>query len=534
MIPIALGIFAGMGLFFIGMRLLSVQLKEVTGDRVRVLAARMVRSRPLMMMLGAAAGAATQSTNAVTAAATGLATANIIGIRDAFPLIACANIGTSVLVFLAASSLHDIVLGLIASCGLLYIVGLDRRPAWRKPVATYFALVLMLLGLDLLESHARALRDVEFLREILSFATGQPLIAFLIGAALVPFVQTAKTVAAIVTVLVLSTVMDPLSAIAAVIGANTTSALNVIFLTARISPIGRTLAFYQALLKVIGSAAAILAVTIAEIVAPGWLPALTASAPALSVAVAYLIIQTVAYTTTLPFEPALERRLQRMVTAAAEDPARPRYISPEALSDPASATELAFREHLDILDELPRRLDPVRADTAAQPRPLRDLTSITRAVDAFLEALDHSATDQRVRRRIASLQRLNGLLGAIDEQVVRLVAGATRPSQHPMVAGRIAALLESADFILQTLYAVAGSDDPIDRQQFTELAGDRTSMMEELRLTLMSEIGADSASQRDLFEESLAFERMIWLARRYDVVALEPDSPFRDATHLRR
>lgn len=85
MLEVVLEILAGLGTFFIGMKLLSAHLKEAAGDKVRRIAGRVARRPALTALLGLGAGAVTQSTNAVTAAAAGLATAEIITIRQAFP-----------------------------------------------------------------------------------------------------------------------------------------------------------------------------------------------------------------------------------------------------------------------------------------------------------------------------------------------------------------------------------------------------------------------------------------------------------------
>lgn len=535
-VEILLGLFAGLGLFFIGMRVLSTYVKETTGYRVRVLAARLAKSRPLMMALGTVAGVVTQSTNAVTAAAVGLATAQLIRVREAFPLIACANIGTSGLVFLATFSLHEAVLALTALCGLLYFLRLDQDRAWRVAVGAMLGFVLIVLGVDMISAAARQIREVEAIRDVFRFAAGHLVGAFLLGAVLVPVLQTAKTVAVVVAVLAESGVLSGSDAIAAVIGANTTSALNVAFLASRVSPMGRALAYYQGLLKVVGSSIAVVALLVLLAVAPEAVGAVTGASPAFAVAVAYLVMQALAYAATLPVEPAIAGWLVAVAERGlSADPSRPRFISVDALRDPASAAELAFREHLDVLDHLPHGLDRVReADDPAAAAPgegaggARDHAAIGRAIDEFLGNLAGLSSDAGLRRRVGSLQRLNGLLVDLQDQTGRLVRSAARPDQHPAVTARIGAIVESAHFMLELFAAHARSGDPDDRAHLAELTGDRTAMMEGIRRALMSEGRADAESERDLFDASVCFERIVWLLRRYLLVADEPDAPYRD------
>ncbi len=529
---IFLGILAGLGEFFIGMKLLSGHLKEVAGDGVRRVAGRIARHRLLTSILGLVAGAVTQSTNAVTAAATGLATAEIISVRQAFPLIACANIGTSILVFLAAASLHEAILLATALCGALYFAGYDQSKRWRAPVGAFLALVLIIAGLEMVTSAARHLRDVPEIKALIVMASGSPLGAFVIGAALTPLVQTAKTVSAIVAALSDGGLIAPVDAMMAVVGANLTSALNVAFITAGVSPTGRMLAIYQALLKAVGSAA-----TLPLIVLAGWYaPSLWRTDGgwhgALAVALAYLVAQVAAYLLTMPMEPAIERFLRRHAgTPPDGDPAKPRYIGPEALKDPASATILAFREHLDSLSRLPAHLDAVRegsgGDAGEVARLADGTTAIMQATERFLQSLSGETNDDSLRQRVGSLQRLASLATALQEEVCGLARIAAAPGpRDPEVAQRLSSMVESAHILLETFVEFTQTPDGLGREMLTALTGDRADVMEGMRRAVMSS-GGGRQGQRDLFDACMCFERMTWLMKRYTLICDEPGSPFR-------
>lgn len=116
-----------------------------------------------------------------------------------------------------------------------------------------------------------------------------------------------------------------------------------------------------------------------------------------------------------------------------DDPAEPRFISRQALGDPATATELAFKEHLDVLNGLATGLDGVRHDRQTATAKPREWVAIGRMLREFLEALTDRAEDESVRRRTGSLQRLHNLVVDIQPQVRRLAdnmarSGAILPS----------------------------------------------------------------------------------------------------------
>jgi phosphate:Na+ symporter len=528
---IVVSILAGLGQFFIGMKLLSAALKEVASDRVRHVAGHVARRPVLTALLGLVAGAATQSTNAVTAAATGLATVQIITLRQAFPLIACANIGTSVLVFLAAADLHDAILIATALCGAFYFLNYDQSKKYRALLGAFLALILIIAGLELVTAAARSMRNVPEIRDVVVALAGSLLGAFVIGALLTPVVQTAKTVAAIVASLAGAGLIEPADAMMAVIGANLTSAVNVAFMTARISPTGRALAIYQALLKGVGSLVTLPLVLLVVAFAPDLLHSENANHAAMMVAITYLVAQVSAYLGILPFEAKIEEKLLQVVRRAEpDDLARPRFIGPEALRDPATAAILAFREHLGALAFLPGHLDSVREGGESDGKQARETArrsnTLLRATDDFLRQLGSQIHDDVLRMRVDSLQRLNSLAVSLQEQAAELAAIAEGGgARDPEIALRQASIVESAHLLLETFVDFVQEPDGPGRDMLNALTGDRADVMEGVRRAVMSGGGA-RAGQRELFDACLGFERIIWLMRRYILICDEPGSPF--------
>lgn len=532
MAEVLLEILAGLGTFFIGMKLLSAYLKEAAGDKVRRIAGRVARHPGLTALLGLGAGAVTQSTNAVTAAAAGLATAEIITVRQAFPLIACANIGTSVLVFLAAANLHHAILFATAVCGLLYFLDYDQSKRWRAPVGAFLALVLIVSGLELVTLASRTLRTVPAIQDVVVSLSGSLLGAFAVGSLLTPIVQTAKTVSAIVAALADGGMIGPVDAMMAVIGANLTSAVNVAFMTARVSPTGRALAIYQAILKATGSLIVLPFLLLMAFAELPRLNAYVASHAALAVAVTYLFAQVSAYAGTLAFESRIDRFIRRVVGEAETDmESKPRFISMEALRDPATATILAFREHLACLSRLPAHLDAVREGGGGEANDSIALAkrtgSILKATDEFLQRLAAETTDDALRTRVGSLQRLNSLGVSLQEQAQELAVIATADGERdPEIAMRLSAMVESAHLLLESFADFIQAPDGAGREMLGALTGDRADVMEGVRRAVMSAGGTSRVGQRELFDACLCFERLIWILKRYTLICDEPGSPY--------
>ncbi len=529
---IALTILAGIGQFFIGMKLLSAHLKEVASENLRRNIQRIIGHRWLTALLGLGAGILTQSTNAVTAAATGLSTANIISIRQALPLIAGANIGTSLLVFLVSFNLNHIMLFGLALCGVFYFSGLDQSKRWRGPVNAFFALILIMLGLDLVTSAAKELRHYPELQQIIGWASNSPITSFVIGALLTPVLQTAKTVAAIVAAMAEGGMVMPLDAMMMVIGANMTSAVNTIWISSGVSVTGRILALYQSALKIIGSLLALPLVLALPWLAPDATSAFYGLNAALAVAVAYLWMQLSAYLVSIVFEgwliAFLERKAKRTID---EEQFTPRFISPDALREPATGATLAFYEHLDSLSMLPAHFGGVReggegADIARRlSKRARIIMGIT---DQFLAELSNNAQDPGLRQKIGSLQRLSGLGSELQEQIATL-ADLARPrsGRDDAIEMRLASFVESAHLTLESFIDFTREPDALGRETLVALTSNRADVIDGIRRAVMSGESQDTVGHKELFDACLCFERAIWLINRYVMISDEKGSPYR-------
>jgi phosphate:Na+ symporter len=92
---------AGLGLFFAGIWFLSENLKRATSRRFRQAVVTWTREPAAGFCVGAVAGALTQSMSVTVFILVGMVRAGLVGVRNALPLIAGANQGHSVLVFVA-------------------------------------------------------------------------------------------------------------------------------------------------------------------------------------------------------------------------------------------------------------------------------------------------------------------------------------------------------------------------------------------------------------------------------------------------
>ena len=140
---------AGLTLFFTGVTSLRERLQQASGRRLRRSIAR-VTGRPwIAIPAGIGAGVVTQSASAVAFILAGMVATGMVELRAALPVIAASNVGTALLVFLAAFDLRTAVFYLIGVCGLA--LHFRVAPRWEGILGALFSVGLLFLGLDLMK-----------------------------------------------------------------------------------------------------------------------------------------------------------------------------------------------------------------------------------------------------------------------------------------------------------------------------------------------------------------------------------------------
>ena len=87
LLQIGLGLFGGLALFLYGMNLMSSNLQEAAGERMRAILAAVTKNPFFGVLAGALATAVLQSSSATTVMAIGFVAAGLMGLRQAIPII---------------------------------------------------------------------------------------------------------------------------------------------------------------------------------------------------------------------------------------------------------------------------------------------------------------------------------------------------------------------------------------------------------------------------------------------------------------
>lgn len=519
----ALLILAGLGFFFIGVKHLGSNLTHIAGPRLRKVVQRATANGFLAAVLGSLVGMLTQSTNAITFIVIGLVNSGTLAVRSALPVIAWANVGTSVLVFLATISIHDAILVMVVLTGFAYYRGVEGTPRWRHMVGALLGLALLFVGLEWVRDGSTNLRGSETLRDILLLAEHSPWLAFVLGALLTPLVQTAKTVSTITVALISAGLLGVDHAVLVVMGANFGSCVNVLFMSSNIRGRGRQLSIYQALLKVAGVAATLplIVLWVVEGVSPEQLLAWFDVPPHVQVAIVYLVLQVAAIVVLAPIQGWVILWLDRLSPITVQEKlARPKFIFDGAWRAPETAAALVVREQHRQMSYLPGYLEPYREDSEVQdPLPAASLHSanalVMREIDDCLKRSLERAETARTVNELGNLQNRGTLIGQLQDDLLDfaklLEAARERKVEHRMIGH----LVEATHALVSLAAAAMGPECDFDTlDMLKRLTGDRPELMDRVRKSLAGGGNDTVEAQEMLFNATMLFKRIVWEMRQ--------------------
>jgi phosphate:Na+ symporter len=524
-------LFAGLGLFFVGIKLLGAEMAQLTGRRVRRWIARSTGSYPQAALVGLAGGVVTQSTNAITVILMSLASADLITPRQARPVLAWANIGTAALVLIASIDLHLFVLTLIGLIGFCFYLNLDRSKRLRPIVSAMLGLGLLFLGLEVMRDGAHALAALSLVVEIFRFATGSAVLAFIAGGALAMMTQSSATVSILAIAMGGAGLLELEQAMLLVYGASVGSGLGTYLVAAQTAGTPRQLAIYQTFIKCAGVALLLPALILEEF---GHLPMLAAgvrhvaTAPGLRIGLVYLACQVAAVLVAGLLEGVIQPVLARLSPpSATESLSRPRYIYEQALAEPATALILVEREQARIFALLPLHLGIADALSGEATQPAAaaakpSATALIAAVGEFLADLAGTGADHETLEQVADRRAGNTLLQGLHEAMAEFAQKLAGPAETPAVQALGANLGEGLGALLLTAEDGIRTGDAEELRLVQQMTAERDSLVDNLRRRVMAaEHGLSGADQELLYGLTSLFERIVWLLRRFTAAAAD-------------
>ncbi|MEP9375488.1 Na/Pi symporter [Aquabacter sp. CN5-332] len=531
-------LFAGLGLLFVGLKLMSTHLQQAMGRRMRAILKRATRSRLVGFASGALTGAIAQSSNAVTLITANLVRGGALSTREAIPVVAGANVGTSALVFVAAIDMRMIIFYLIAMVGLSYQVKFDRTPVRREWMGVLLGLALLFLGLDFIKAAPQSI-SLDSAASLLSGIT--PPVGLLIGMVAAIITQSSSTATILCVAAVRAGIFGLEDSFFIVLGANFGSGLATLVSAGGLQGTGKQLCFVHIIVKAVGCAAvfALWAVSAATGFHDGaTLAAVNQAGVSLAISIIFLLLQLTGGVAVTVFCRTTEALAGRFSPPSREDHvSRPHFITDEAMADPPSALDLVAREADRLVKHLPDLLPDLDQrhadDTKARAIQWRGAKAIASATDHFLvELIDRRLSREDLDLALRIQDQLN-LIHALQDTLksfADLIDGFAAP---PPLAFNLCEALRTIVFELADVRG--GTAEELDL--VIALTSDRSDTLDRIRRALSASPLGTGEEARHLLTALSLFERAVWLVHRL-AMTLRPvaneANPNHETHHLNR
>jgi phosphate:Na+ symporter len=515
---------AGLGLFFVGVKLLGDHMKQMTGRKFRQIVSRITKNRFLAAGWGFVSGALLQSSSIVTFIVVSLISAGLIPIRNALPMIIWSNVGGSLLVLIAALDVHLLALYLIGVTGITFYFDLDKSPRFRNVAGTFLGIGMLFLGLDLIKNGTGSLNQFDILREFLQYIQDSYFLIFVIGVIFTIIAHSAATISVVLITMAGAGLIGVPQTIAAIYGANVGSGLSTLLLSSNLKGTARQAAIFQTILKLTG--ALILAPLLYLELHFGFplVQALVASSRrnlGSQMAFVYLLLQIVGAVMVSVFSGLILKFLQRVVPPTQiEGLSQPQYLLDQAIQEPATALALVEKESVRITKRFPEYLDCVRTETKSEvstgPDTLHAASrSLLREIDAFMTDLMDQPMSRGSLERAIAIRNLMGNVSALEESLFDWVNSMKDKHFSLQLTDLTHLLAESLHVVLFSLADAIEDPNKMNLDVIVGLTSDRSEIMEEQRKSFLKhEPSLSHAEQQDLYTITTIFERIFWVMRR--------------------
>lgn len=514
---------AGLGMLFVGVRLISANIQRLAGGRIRELIALALGRPGAPQALGFISGLITQSGAAVTFAATGLVSAGAATLAVALPMIPWANVGTVVLAMLAAFNLRVVVYAACGVIGLLVLTRLARRETVLYLTFAALGLMLVLFGMSLLREAALSLRADAGLTAAMAAVAQSLWLALLVGGLFGALAQSALIVSIVAVPLVQTGLMSLEGFMPMMYAASLGTGLGQYLQSGGMPPAPRQLLVGGLLIRVISSSLLLTAFLVERELD---LPLVAAAArgltadPALQCGLVYLLVQLLMALVCQLLRVQLadwSRRWVPVPVDAVPASMRPAFVYDAAAEDTELALGLAEQEFARLVGLLPGYLEMLR-DPAERPVDALDLerrhagsTAIADRMDAFLAlSLEAGPASAHVRRlfalrgHVGACRMLQASLHDLAREMAAVPPDQRPPLVHSLVEGLHAVLVAAADAW------AAHPADPESATWLRELLAPRGALMDSVRKALMSPEQGFSGRE-SLLTATLHFEMCLWL-----------------------
>ncbi|HEC43513.1 MAG TPA: hypothetical protein ENI20_11855 [Bacteroides sp.] len=246
---LVIGLLGGLGLFLLGMEMMSEGMKKSAGDKLRTILSSLTRNRIVALGLGTFVTMIIQSSSATSVMLVGFVNSKLMKFRRTIGIILGANIGTTITAQLIAFKLTDYSLLMIAiGFGFLYF---SKKQGYKFLGQSILGFGILFFGMHIMSEAMYPMRSYTPFIELLLHLEN-PLLGILVGMLFTALLQSSSAFIGITIVLATQGLLTLEAAIPMLIGSNIGTAITAFLASIKASREAKKVAMANAFINLFG------------------------------------------------------------------------------------------------------------------------------------------------------------------------------------------------------------------------------------------------------------------------------------------
>ncbi|MCF8198813.1 MAG: Na/Pi symporter [Sulfuritalea sp.] len=477
----------GVGLFLLGMMLMTEGLKTAAGPTLSRILASSTQTRLRGLFSGIGVTALVQSSSAVTVATIGFVNAGLLTFGQSLWVIFGANVGTTMTGWLVALigfkiKVEVAALPMIGLGMALRISGAETRRGAAGTALAGFG--VLFLGIGFLQ---QAFSGEGFdLSEISGEGVRSVILLMLAGLLMTVIMQSSSAALAIVLTLAESGALPLQDAAAAVIGSNIGTTVTALIAVIGATPNARRAAAAHVLFNTLTGVAALallpLLIGVVDLFSTSFS---LAASPAISLALFHTVFNVLGVMLMWPLSNQLAAFLLRRFRSREEDVARLRYLDRNVASVPSLAADALRRELIrfgGIAIGAVWSRNGQLTGAGGRPDDSTALTPLGQAIAGFVTQVNRASMADHTARKLAQLLRVQRYYETCGELAPEIATGhaAVMALGETTLHAAVIALATHADSLLLQLNPDTEPFAPLDEAQARDFELDYQQLKSEI------------------------------------------------------
>ncbi len=515
----------GLGLLFLALKFLETNIQSLMTGAVRTSIKKHTSNDLITIFWGCFLGVITGEPAVVGCIAASLYSCRSLSHQRTLIMSTWSNLGSWGLFFVVFLNIDLVVLYLIGFTGIA--VYLEKPFKWRFYLGSIAAICLLLFAVMLMKSQSEKIADIPWVSAHLSEIQSAYFKSFVIAVVLTFLTQSDLVIMLLIASLSHAHVLNVDQAILMLYGVQI--GVGMAYLLVMINSKGamKQIFFLQVLFYVLLGLVFTLLLIIEMMTSIPLIKALSEQVSS-SIWSQMLFIVIFASATmcilfTIFSKPLSKLMLKIFKTSAAYDPATPRYITMDAISDPASALDLFEQELLALLKRLPQSIEYKLLNQGGDPFQVQAIMklhheqfiAVTKVADELLKELGQQNIAAEISEKLFIASDRLQISSALEEGTNSLLQIELPQDCSEGIKTLSIQIYEAQQVLFETTIEAIANRDKEDIEVLLEAIASSKSCIDGIRQAYIKQESASSVHNKVLILNLTSlFERNVWLLQR--------------------